>query len=379
MTPSYAILGTTPNLSILELQTVLTRLDGHQNVVSISPQIARFDSSTDPAVIMSQLGGTVKIAAPVASAPSLPELIELVAKSELFTQKAFAVSASAEIDDLKSLASSLKQAVQARGHRFRFRLLSSLQESSGITTRYEEISFVKTDSHYLCLHTLTVQSLQKWTNKDFGRPKSDPHSGMLPPKVARMMVNCALPQPLSPEIVVYDPFCGTGTILNEALDLGVSVIGSDIDSKAVAFATHNTAWLKDSYQVPGSSKLFVSDVLEVTPKQVQADAIVFEGYLGPPNIKPEKIANYHKGLKKFYIGVIKHLAQLQKPGQRLVMAIPEYHSFGQVKSFHDLIDSSEKYGYTQVAKAITYGRAHATVKRTISVLQKQSDGRKISS
>jgi hypothetical protein len=116
-----------------------------------------------------------------------------------------------------------------------------------------------------------------------------------------------------------------------------------------------------------------------SPKHIggSVDAVVFEGFLGPPNIRPDQINNYHKGLKKFYIGVLKHLWKLIKLHGRLVIALPEYHHAGHVKSYHDLIDSCENYGYTQIGKTVSYGRPQAVVKRTISVLQKHDISRKI--
>jgi tRNA G10 N-methylase Trm11 len=300
-------------------------------------------------------------------------LLLLTAKAEnLFSQKAFAISSSAGFGDLKVVAADLKKAVQANGHRFRFRLLRDLRESSGILDQYQELMFLSINKQYYCLHTQAVQSLEKWTNKDYGRPRSDPKSGMLPPKIARMMVNCALTTSPDSKTVVYDPFCGSGTILAEALDLGVSIIGSDISPQAVASASLNSQWIKDTYQLPGKTTLFVADVLSVTPKQVGGgvDAIVFEGYLGPPNIRPDQIKNFHRGLRKFYIGVLKHLKNLLKSQGRLVMALPEYHHAGLVKSYADLIDTCENYGYTQSGPIVTYGRPHATIKRMISILQK---------
>jgi hypothetical protein len=121
------------------------------------------------------LGGSVKIAQELAVATSVEDLIAQVSSLPgIFEQKAFAVSAPSDFDELKPVANQLKQAVQAKGHRFRFRLLRDMRESSGILTQYQELIFIKADAKYYCLHTQAVQSLSKWTNKDFGRPQADP-------------------------------------------------------------------------------------------------------------------------------------------------------------------------------------------------------------
>ena len=99
---------------------------------------------------------------------------------------------------------------------------------------------------YLYLETLVakvvhVQDVNWWSKKDYGRKKVDRKSGMLPPKVARIMVNLSQ---TPKDGVIYDPFCGSGTILVEALDSGFAAIGSDISEKAVNDSVTNTNWFK---------------------------------------------------------------------------------------------------------------------------------------
>ena len=56
---------------------------------------------------------------------------------------------------------------------------------------------------------------------------------MIPPKLARTMINLAVGENDPKSITVFDPFCGTGTILMEGLMVGVTVMGSDLDHEAV--------------------------------------------------------------------------------------------------------------------------------------------------
>jgi len=71
---------------------------------------------------------------------------------------------------------------------------------------------------------------------------------MLPPKLAQMMINIALTPTLSQRereknISIYDPFCGLGTILIEALNSGYSnVYGSDLNEKMVEATSKNISF-----------------------------------------------------------------------------------------------------------------------------------------
>ena len=80
-----------------------------------------------------------------------------------------------------------------------------------------------------------MQDIESYTKRDRERPKRDAKVGMLPPKLAQIIINLAagqLPEeklqnicdiPLGEPIprrllgqTVLDPFCGTGVILQEA-------------------------------------------------------------------------------------------------------------------------------------------------------------------
>src|SRR5579863_3827949 len=77
--------------------------------------------------------------------------------------------------------------------------------------------------------TMFVQDIGAYAARDQARPKRDARVGMLPPKLAQILINLAVgpmvsDKPFRP-IRVLDPFCGTGVVLQEALLMGYSVLG----------------------------------------------------------------------------------------------------------------------------------------------------------
>lgn len=64
------------------------------------------------------------------------------------------------------------------------------------------------------------------------------HPVVTDPRIARAMVNLAQPPPAG---VVWDPFCGTGGHLLEAADMGLRVVGSDVDPRMVEGTRANLA------------------------------------------------------------------------------------------------------------------------------------------
>lgn len=70
------------------------------------------------------------------------------------------------------------------------------------------------------------------------RPKKKPffHPSAMPAKLARCMVNLAKPKTGE---LVFDPFCGTGSILIEAALIGCHILGLDIQRRMVKGAIKN--------------------------------------------------------------------------------------------------------------------------------------------
>ena len=113
--------------------------------------------------------------------------------------------------------------------------------------------------------TVAVQAYEDFSARDFGRPAHDAKSGMLPPKLARMMVNLSGAPKDEP---LLDAFCGSGTILTEAADLGYrQLVGSDISEKAVADTKTNCAWIVRERNFQGVNlNVFTSDVKDLPSK-----------------------------------------------------------------------------------------------------------------
>jgi tRNA G10 N-methylase Trm11 len=334
--------------------------------ISASPQV-------EPGGLLNLLGGSVKIAEPVATATTQNELLTALSCYLSTTNiEAWALSTLPHTIPGNDLGFELKQQLKQTHQPFRYRLLRDIRESSGVLDQYQELIIVHHDQSWLVLRTVAVQNLSRWSQKDYDRPAVDPHAGMLPPKIARSLVNCAVPGKLTKDSTIYDPFCGSGTILAEALDLGASALGSDINAQAVNHAQQNCDWIKQTFNLPGACHFWIQDVLALNSQAISQpiEAIVFEGYLGPPHLLPAKIPDYHRGLGKLYTGALKRLLPLLTSGKRLVCALPQYEYQGHVKNYDSLIDSCEKYGYTQLIAPITYGRPHAIIKRSIYVLEK---------
>ncbi len=96
--------------------------------------------------------------------------------------------------------------------------------------------------------------------------KPHQYSTALSTRVARAVVNIAAPQPEG--LRVIDPCCGIGTVLVEALSMGISIVGSDINPLVMKgvreniahFGYHTEVRIKDIRDVKGTFDVAIIDM-----------------------------------------------------------------------------------------------------------------------
>lgn len=372
------LLGNYPSLAALELKAVLRRYRYSLNLQSIHSHLLTLAAPVDFELLISQLGGTVKIGE--IEQGTLKELsakvvADLISQNQ--NQACFQVWGS--LLHPKLFAQQVKKACIGKDIKLRFRLPPKPTSTAGVGEAWADYILFPGPSHTLYLFmTRAVHNIAHWSLKDYSRPAISPDKGMLPPKIARMLVNLGIGSKEPSKLTLLDPFCGTGTILLEALDLNcLHAYGSDIAPKQVDKAQRNCRWFCDARGISQSRyTCFVSDVMDLTLKNLKqpVEAVVFEGYLGPPQLTFDKIPGLVKGLVKMYTGVFKRLPALLKPGSRVVCALPAFtDKSGTAVTLKTLIDTCEKLGYTLFVPPLIVGRGKAIIKREILILKYQGN------
>ena len=128
--------------------------------------------------------------------------------------------------------------------------------------------------------TIATSDLEGYEKRDFKRPFQDP-TLTLSPRMARVLVNLVS---RSRRFTILDPFCGLGTILQEGLICGQSVIGVDRVSGIVSKAKENLAWVKQEYRIGREQRatIFAYDARRISRARMPAiDAVATEPILIP--------------------------------------------------------------------------------------------------
>lgn len=385
------ILGRQPALGVAELESVF----GSSKVSWFSDQSATVDTSS---FAIERLGGIQKAGAVVATLPSGDWHRVSMKIVQAYTQAwaahegkiTLGISAygfsSTPPRDIQKTGIVLKQKLKKSNVSLRLipntdpalSTATSHHSKLGLSDNKVELLVVKARSGKIIIAESTgTQNISAYAKRDQERPKRDAFVGMLPPKLAQIMINLGT-QGLTntPTLRLLDPFCGTGVILQEAALMHYSVYGTDIAEKMVRYTRDNINWLQDSHRVNFDWHLEVGDATTFTWQQ-PVSTVVCESYLGQPFSAPpsptkltEVRGNCDRIISDFLVNIGKQLPS----GTPLCVAVPAWRSTNGDFSHLPLVRKLETLGYTQysfknvTASELLYYREDQVVARELLVL-----------
>jgi tRNA G10 N-methylase Trm11 len=185
------------------------------------------------------------------------------------------------------------------------------------------VSFIS-EKYYVGVTQEVVRN-QEFINRDLCRPFQNPKES-IPPKIARIMVNLT---GLSAGDRLLDPFCGIGTILQEASILGLQVFGSDINRKCISETRSNLKWLSETYNLEIrdiSDRIFTADATQLSKyMNEEIDGIATEPILLPPLKRfpsEDEAENMLHTVGKTYETFLPEISNVLKKGGKLVLVTP---------------------------------------------------------
>lgn len=432
-----ALLGRQPEISIAELAAVF----GADCVNRISQQFAKVQTSQFD---ITTLGGTIKCAEVITELPaSRTDKASLLAASRFITQhyqakwahsphkitlglSAYNLAVGAR--DVQKTGLILKSSLKKSGTSLR--LIPNDQPALSTATAHNnklggspykvELLLIKTtDRRLIIAESRGVQNITAYTRRDRHRPKRDAFVGMLPPKLAQIMLNLAmgagsltgqksctgripaissksnasgnavrrtidLPERLESDPLtevgrrhplILDPFCGTGTVLQEALLAGYDVVGTDLSQKMVDYTTENLSWLQSTFTAPGN----VIDIHQANatthhwPNSENLTAVVCETYLGQPFSAPpapQKLAEVVGNCNHIITGFLANLRPQLAPNTPLCIAVPAWYDASGRATHLPLIKNLQQLGYRQLNRTpLIYRRPDQIVARELLILK----------
>ena len=419
MSRYLAVLGRQAEISFAELEAVFW------GVRQVSRGLAVFESDKLPEI--ARLGGSLKLAVRIPVAPL--EYLSDIESGKItlgvsdYSKKASRKTAMMEALKLKKILVRHGRSVRAvEGNGAVLSTATSLHNGlSGKNPR--KVELIKTDEGWY--RVIGVQDIDAYARRDQARPARDARVGMLPPKLAQILINLCggLPE----GSVVLDPFCGTGVVLQEALLMGYFAYGTDISERMVEYSERNLKWLVNLENIhsrgasgrpvwedgtaslgqpnkfgcssprcsvatggrrysspcqapdPLESNIFQISQADATSYQWQQpiDAVACEGYLGKPFSKVPtemEVKEQKQECGAIIMGFLKNLVGQIEPGTPVTIAIPAWlRESGEYERL-EILDLIDELGYNVNNKSregLLYCREGQIVARDIIILRKK--------
>lgn len=380
------LLGSAPELAAAELSSLLGK-----TIDRILPNVCTADVSESELKFLSdRLGGTVKILREVSVSARINDLPDLAvqvliegavdSKSIQFGISLLGVLPKNPQTTIFDLTKKIKQLLIEQGQKARFVLpkAPSTELSSVVVSKQkisELVCLFKESGEIILGQTVWVQDFAEWGKRDYGRPEAEGHIGMIPPKVARMMINLATGNVAVADKTLLDPFCGVGTILAEAMVVGLSVVGSDSQMDQIRRSEKNLAWIKAEYGLKNNFSVQhkTSETISLALKPNTIDYIVTEPDLGPSNENfiRSNLATIGLKLAALYERSLADWIKVLKKNAVVVMVVPSFNMFGNenTETVKKTIDKAKVMGYSLEAGPFSYYRPQAVVRRNICVFR----------
>ena len=392
-----AVLGRLPKISLAEIQAIYD-----PNAKLIGPELAVFE--TNKAVSIDRLGGSIKLAQIFEG--NFRELAEMINTKKPEGKITIGVSSYAlnsnhknkktavenlvrrKAMELKSLLKKLGRnvrVVEARGPEISS--ATAFHNNLGEKPGSEEVILVGSETYL----SLGVQNIDKYRERDQMRPARDAKVGMLPPKLAQILIN--LGGEIDESKKVLDPFCGTGVVLQEALILGQPVIGSDLNPRMMEYTQKNLDWLLEKkarfFKIKPElteqknhflDSIYTGDATDfVWLKTSEIGLVACECFLGSPMSKPPveiKLKDEKQNCKRIILGFLKNLAKQIEDNTPVVIAVPAWLREDGSYLRLSIIDEITDMGYNLIKfqglsqSDMIYYREGQIVAREIIVLRK---------
>lgn len=221
--------------------------------------------------------------------------------------------------------------------------------------------------------TQYVHNPFEFQKRDVGRPRQRTIFS-ISPRLSNILINLSGAREGD---ILLDPFCGIGTIIQEAVLRGIRIRGIDIDEKCIEAAKENLKWLSREYKLNLGNldeKIIVGDARKLNEhfENNSIDAIATEPYLGPPlKSKPSENEAFRifEGLEDIYEKSLRSMYFVLKTKRRIAMVSPCIRIKKNKSVSFNLKGIATKVGLRVINSFIDAEERHRTF-REIFILEK---------
>ena len=303
------VLGREPELSFLELMSYFESHKIEYKIIKFEKDISiiLLSEKLNFGKILKDLGGTVKIG----------EIFEEYFYKGRLNKLNFGISIYKGKDSLSKI---LKDEFKKE------RVKATFMPSEILSKKL--IEFLIYDEYKA--RTIAFFDPTAYKARDETRPKQLPLY-QVSLRLAKILINLSQARDS-----LLDPFCGFGTILQEAMLNGLNVVGIDIDSSIGNSCSKNLIWLKNNFKIKANFRIINGDAKKLTRylKRNSIEAIATEPELGPYFRKmpdEKKVNEVILRLNRLYYEFLIQSYEILKKNGKIAIVFPRLKFKGGVK------------------------------------------------
>ena len=354
----FYILGRNPKLSRAEIFSYLEARDLNFNELIFDSNLLVIES--DFKIPIQQLGGSI-YSGDILFEGKMNDFEEYLEENEIIESDKFSYSVFGNIEpDLfkSKFKNEKKKAVLKHGHK-RINFQSGEYDSLA-KTNFSMFLYIHKSKVYFGL----VNQKYDYTQvKKRDMQKTVRREALaISPRLSKILINLSGAKKSD---LLLDPFCGVGSILLEAMILGINVYGIDKDSSAIKDAEKNIKWLKSEFDIFAKHEL--TNIDSRGAPRINCDAVVSESPLG--KLQKHKVSD--KEAKKIIsdfealiIPILRRLKVVKKRNARIAITFPKVKGFSV-----DYRKVCERIGLILVLGPIEESRPGQFISREIIVIR----------
>jgi tRNA G10 N-methylase Trm11 len=385
------VLGRDSILSLAEIIVYFKSRNISFKINQMEKDAVLIESDFNPKKLMHDLGGTVKIAKILFEGNTIEEITEQINGKELiewmnekfcyalnFYGREFKKKRKLEEFFKKRFNEEKKKAVYRKSKKHKKVSEKVLSKTNSSPTQVHSWNLIKEESDFILFNSnklffgLTVECFnpKELKRRDKDRPaQKQLHSISL--RLARILINLS---GAKENQVLLDPFCGIGSVLQEAMFNGINVLGIELNDETAGMARKNLEWFEKKYKTGKKWVVIQGDsaFVKETLQGKKFDAIATEPFLGPllkkkPREKEAK--KIIKDLGELFFAFFKKLSLITRK-QKIAIILPAIkctngktlelseHVFSQYfDSVNPISEFSEKaFPYNYMEKESNIGR-----------------------
>ncbi len=386
------VLGSNTELSRAEIKPFVNEILFEPEVNLLLADSLRFENprnlpKSKEQIFLDRLGGSIRMAKVLGEFSAKKKLVEVIFQNSALSENSSNVKIGVSAfqtgkNFLPEFLGMIKKYFAEKKTAVRLENSGGKNMTSGqifdrkLLKKGAEFIIWQRGNSFLLSQTVANQNLRNYVLRDRRKPFSDSKMGMLPPKLAQILINLADPK-FSAKII--DPFCGSGTICTEAAIMGFKTVGSDLNPDFLAGAKKNFYFFAEKFRFEkNKGEFFIGNVASFPWVKFREKIMVTEGWLGENFERSPSLDKIEKEAVKVLKMWVKAFSNMEQNGpQKVVFCLPCWNFRGKnISISQKLFAKIAKSSYNPLAlfagqKTFIYKREKAFVAREICVLERK--------